>query len=316
MQENGSTNNALYGTEIGTRFQALRVAGGISLNTLCERGQISAGEYLRLEKGTYTPTPIQFRALLVCLGVGRDAFVESLSPGAGLCARELLGPEPGSANSESASEVALPAGGETPRETSDRKTPKLVEWGKSTDNTPSHLQIRRCIGDGYKRFPAPEGRKGTKRANEIVYGWESSRNFQVRIYTGVDRRTGTTKTPGSKGPTRPTYARLVIEDKLSKTVVGPWTRFILLSEPDWDTQLMAAQGFALVLAAHRPKCGCGNVMQVEEGKGGSLVWRCGGAETKCKRRLRIRKRDSLSLLPYSRRKSSVPTVSAVAAKVA
>jgi transcriptional regulator with XRE-family HTH domain len=305
MQENESTNNPTFVAEIGARFQALRVKSGLSLNTLVEQVQISAGDYLRLEKGTHTPTAAQFRALLGCFGVRVDAFVETLSPQAARCARELLGPDPGS---------AAPAFEETALEASDNKPAKLV-WGKSTDNTPSHLDIRRCIADGFKRFPAPEGKKGTKRANEIVYGWDSSRNFQVRIYTGVDRRTGTTRTPGSNGAARPTYARLVIEDKLSKTIVGPWSRFILLSERDWDTELMAAQGFALVLAAHRPQCKCGNVMQVEEGKGGSLAWRCAGAQ-KCKCRLRIRRRESLSLLPYSRKKPTVPALSPTSVKVA
>jgi transcriptional regulator with XRE-family HTH domain len=303
MQENESMNNATFGAEIGARFQALRVKGGLSLKTLREQGEISASEYLRLENSSYTPTPAQFRALLGCFGVGVDAFVEPLSRQAARCARELLAQDP---------VVAAPAAEGTPLE--DNNPAKLV-WGKSTDNTPSHLDIRRCIADGFKRFPAPEGKKGTKRANEIVYGWDSSRNFQVRIYTGIDRRTGTTKTPGGKGPARPTYARLVIEDKLSKTIVGPWSRFILLSERDWDTELMAAQGFALVLAAHRPTCNCGSMMQVEEGKGGSLAWRCGGAE-KCRRRLRIRRRESLSLLPYSRKKSTVPSLSPASVKVA
>ena len=74
MKENESTNNAAFGAEIGARFQALRVKGGLSLNTVREQGEISASEYLRLENGSYTPTPAQFRALLVCFGVGVDAL--------------------------------------------------------------------------------------------------------------------------------------------------------------------------------------------------------------------------------------------------
>src|SRR5215470_7699266 len=123
MKENESTNNGAMGAEIGARFQALRVKGGLSLKTVREQGETSASEYLRLENGSYTPTPAQFRALLGCFGVGVDAFVETLSPQAGLCARELLRPDRGS---------AAPAAEETPLELSDNKPGKPV-WGKSTD---------------------------------------------------------------------------------------------------------------------------------------------------------------------------------------
>ncbi|MGH9823215.1 MAG: hypothetical protein ACREDR_08195 [Blastocatellia bacterium] len=143
--------------------------------------------------------------------------------------------------------------------------------------------------------------------NEIVFAWDGFHRLRVLVFTGLDRRTGTLSSPGSRiSPNAVRRIRIFVEDTVSGLRFAPYTQTVLLGRPDWQGLLMTAQGAAMALASQRPKCArCSSEMVLSETPTGSQHWRCGGDG--CPRRRPLLKKDMSGFLPLNVRRQAQPS---------